>query len=283
MTASRSTVVPATVRSAAAQRMRGTTRLRVGDDLGMGESARLRRRWTGHGGDGVDDRRADAGPVPGARRAAAPGRRGVDAASSATGPRPCRSRRRSSSSPRTGSRRRSPSAPRRRGTPLTYDFYGFPERFYRMTYASPGAPDLAARVTASMPDTEPVAARPRLRPGPRRVGAAEGDVPGRRHPRAADVDARPRPRAPVRDRAAAAGPPGRGRPDRRVGVPDPRSAVPAGLAARRGAARLVEGLRRLGGRGAGPGRRRRADGLPPPGARGCRTRTPPWSTSRPCS
>ena len=46
------------------------------------------------------------------------------------------------------------------GTPLTYDFYGFPERFYRMTYASPGAPDLAARVTASMPDTEPVAQDP---------------------------------------------------------------------------------------------------------------------------
>jgi 4,5-DOPA dioxygenase extradiol len=46
------------------------------------------------------------------------------------------------------------------GTPLTYDFYGFPERYYRMTYASPGAPDLAARVTASMPDTEPVAHHP---------------------------------------------------------------------------------------------------------------------------
>lgn len=30
--------------------------------------------------------------------------------------------------------------------PLVYDFYGFPERFYRMTYAAPGAPDVAARV-----------------------------------------------------------------------------------------------------------------------------------------
>ncbi len=28
-------------------------------------------------------------------------------------------------------------------TPLTYDFWGFPERFYRTTYWSPGAPDLA--------------------------------------------------------------------------------------------------------------------------------------------
>jgi len=44
--------------------------------------------------------------------------------------------------------------------PLTYDFYGFPERYYRMTYPSPGAPDLAARVKALMPDTDPVAERP---------------------------------------------------------------------------------------------------------------------------
>jgi 4,5-DOPA dioxygenase extradiol len=46
------------------------------------------------------------------------------------------------------------------GTPLTYDFYGFPERYYRMTYPSPGAPDLAARVKSLMPDTEPVAEEP---------------------------------------------------------------------------------------------------------------------------
>jgi 4,5-DOPA dioxygenase extradiol len=39
---------------------------------------------------------------------------------------------------------------------LTYDFYGFPERFYRMTYPSPGAPELAADVAALMPDSEPV-------------------------------------------------------------------------------------------------------------------------------
>jgi len=46
------------------------------------------------------------------------------------------------------------------GVPLTYDFYGFPQRFYEMTYPSPGAPDLAARVEALMPDTESVAHRP---------------------------------------------------------------------------------------------------------------------------
>jgi len=43
------------------------------------------------------------------------------------------------------------------GVPLTYDFYGFPERFYRLTYPSPGAPDLAATIAKLMPDTEPVA------------------------------------------------------------------------------------------------------------------------------
>jgi 4,5-DOPA dioxygenase extradiol len=30
--------------------------------------------------------------------------------------------------------------------PLVYDFYGFPEKFYRIQYPSPGAPELAARV-----------------------------------------------------------------------------------------------------------------------------------------
>jgi 4,5-DOPA dioxygenase extradiol len=33
-----------------------------------------------------------------------------------------------------------------RAVPLIYDFYGFPERYYKLQYAAPGAPDLAARV-----------------------------------------------------------------------------------------------------------------------------------------
>jgi 4,5-DOPA dioxygenase extradiol len=42
------------------------------------------------------------------------------------------------------------------GTPLVYDFGGFEDRFYRMTYVSPDASDLARRVAAVMPAAEPV-------------------------------------------------------------------------------------------------------------------------------
>ena len=45
-------------------------------------------------------------------------------------------------------------------TPLTYDFWGFPQRYYDVTYDAPGAPELAARVEALMPDDEPVAHDP---------------------------------------------------------------------------------------------------------------------------
>lgn len=44
--------------------------------------------------------------------------------------------------------------------PLVYDFYGFPEAYYRLRYDSPGAPELAARVRGLMPSTEPVLERP---------------------------------------------------------------------------------------------------------------------------
>ncbi|HJW75784.1 MAG TPA: class III extradiol ring-cleavage dioxygenase [Thermoleophilia bacterium] len=46
------------------------------------------------------------------------------------------------------------------GVPLVYDFYGFPERYYRAQYPAPGAPDLAARVRAMLVDAERVAERP---------------------------------------------------------------------------------------------------------------------------
>lgn len=44
--------------------------------------------------------------------------------------------------------------------PLVYDFYGFPERYYGVRYASPGAPELAARVRAVLGQQGPVAAAP---------------------------------------------------------------------------------------------------------------------------
>jgi 4,5-DOPA dioxygenase extradiol len=44
--------------------------------------------------------------------------------------------------------------------PLIYDFYGFPESYYRLTYDAPGAPELAATVRSLMPDNELVADRP---------------------------------------------------------------------------------------------------------------------------
>ena len=44
--------------------------------------------------------------------------------------------------------------------PLVYDFYGFPEHYYRLQYDAPGAPELAARVRGLMPATEPVLDRP---------------------------------------------------------------------------------------------------------------------------
>jgi 4,5-DOPA dioxygenase extradiol len=44
--------------------------------------------------------------------------------------------------------------------PLVYDFYGFPQHYYELTYDAPGAPELAATVKALMPSTEPVLDRP---------------------------------------------------------------------------------------------------------------------------
>ncbi len=42
------------------------------------------------------------------------------------------------------------------GAPLVYDFGGFPEKYYRMTYATPPATALAQRIAAMMPADEPV-------------------------------------------------------------------------------------------------------------------------------
>ena len=42
------------------------------------------------------------------------------------------------------------------GVGLVYDFGGFAERYYRMTYQTPDATALAQRIAAMMPDSEPV-------------------------------------------------------------------------------------------------------------------------------
>ena len=47
----------------------------------------------------------------------------------------------------------------RTGTPLVYDFGGFPERYYRQQYRSPGTPELAADVRKLLSD-QPVAEEP---------------------------------------------------------------------------------------------------------------------------
>ena len=47
-----------------------------------------------------------------------------------------------------------------RTVPLVYDFYGFPAKYYQVTYPAPGAPDLAPRVRELLGTTQPVADEP---------------------------------------------------------------------------------------------------------------------------
>jgi 4,5-DOPA dioxygenase extradiol len=48
----------------------------------------------------------------------------------------------------------------RDAAPLVYDFYGFPERYYRTTYPAPGAPELAAKIRALLSGAEEVTDQP---------------------------------------------------------------------------------------------------------------------------
>ncbi|MBI3607601.1 MAG: dioxygenase [Nitrospirae bacterium] len=47
-----------------------------------------------------------------------------------------------------------------RTVPLIYDFSGFPEKYYRVTYPAPGAPRLAERVRDLLGTTQPIAEDP---------------------------------------------------------------------------------------------------------------------------
>ena len=103
--------------------------------------------------------------------------------------------------------------------PLVYDFYGFPRHYYEVTYAAPGAPELAADVAKLVHSSDtPGPPRRDPRPRPRRLRAARGDVSRGRHPRAADVDADPRPAGAVRPRPQARAAARPGHADRRVGL-----------------------------------------------------------------
>ena len=47
-----------------------------------------------------------------------------------------------------------------RTVPLVYDFWGFPQRYYSVTYPAPGAPELARRVRALLAPAQPVRDEP---------------------------------------------------------------------------------------------------------------------------
>ncbi len=67
------------------------------------------------------------------------------------------------------------------GTPLVYDFGGFAQKFYEMTYETPDASALAARIAAMMPDNEPLhESRRGLDHGawvPLKIMYPDGDIP----------------------------------------------------------------------------------------------------------
>ncbi len=148
------------------------------------------------------------------------------------------------------------------GVGLVYDFGGFDPKYSTLTYPSLDASALAARIAAVLPDTEPVHQHPSrgLDHGawvPLRVMYPDADIPVVQMSLPTQD-----PEPAAADRAAARCAPRRGRAGDRLGLPHPRPAVPPGLPHRRPRPELVGRLRRLGRRGHGPRRRRRAGGVP---------------------
>jgi 4,5-DOPA dioxygenase extradiol len=171
--------------------------------------------------------------------------------------------------------------------PLVYDFYGFPERYYRIRYDSPARP--GAGGAGQGDDAGRRAGRPaRARPGPRRVRAAADDVPRRGHPGPPDVDAGPRAAAPLRDRPAARAAARRRRADHGQRLHDPRPAVhPRVLGRPRRARPNGRRVRPLGGRDARAGDldalfdfRNRAPGCRTPTRRSSISRRSSWPSAR---
>ena len=114
--------------------------------------------------------------------------------------------------------------------PMVYDYGGFPEFTYHITYPAPGSPEVAARVAELLSGAGiPVAEDPRPRLRPRHVRSSGGHVPGRRRAgRAAVAQARLRPRGPSRRRPGAGPAARRGRAHRRQRpeLPQPAPARP---------------------------------------------------------
>ena len=101
--------------------------------------------------------------------------------------------------------------------PMVYDYGGFPEFTYHITYPAPGSPEVAARVAELLSGAGiPVRRGPASRLRPRHVRSPGGDVPRRRRAgRAAVAQARLRPRGPPRRRPGAGPAARRGRAHRR--------------------------------------------------------------------
>ena len=148
------------------------------------------------------------------------------------------------------------------GAPLVYDFGGFAPRYYQMTYETPDATALAQRVAAMMPASEPVHQHTSrgLDHGawvPLKIMYPDGDIPVLQMSlptsdptRLLELGKRLR---PLRDEGVLI-----------IGSGFLTHGLPflTGVPHRGARPRLVQGLRRLGRRGDGPRRRRRARQLP---------------------
>ena len=178
-----------------------------------------------------------------------------------------------------------PVMPRARaGAPLVYDFGGFAQKYYEMTYATPDATALAE------PDRGDDAGQRAGAPAPLSRGLDHGAwVPLKIMYPDADIPVLQM-SLPTQDPDQLLELGERLRPLRDEGVLIIGSGfLTHGLPFLRdfridaAAPRLVGRVRRLGRRGAGPRRRRRAGGVPSPRPRACPTRTRPSSTTRRCS